>query len=112
MIFDDRPFVSYTVRPEIIKNGRAWWNEYVNQVGVHGSGTMTIRFKAYQPYGKMLSITLDDAVDDEMRLYSGAVRQSMMPDAISAEAGDYLVYNPGTENISPIITLEGSAPNG
>lgn len=102
LIFDERPFVIYdaTVCSKIegtLYNGK--------------DATLTIKLKAYCPFGRMAYKELDGADTDGATLYTGIVSKEQMPDA-PAGAGDFLMYNPGTEMADTIITLAGSAPNG
>lgn len=115
LIFDDRPFVYYDVCPWKKPEGKIYPMGNSNEGSVDSTlwgGTLTLFFKAYDPFGKMLYKSYDDYDFDGAGISSGILETSQMPPSIEAITGDYLVYNPGTETANTIIRIAGSAPNG
>ena len=112
LIFDDRPFVKYHVRP----TKRIELRSYVHSGNVRGndlySGTFTIVFTAYDPLGEMMYRFYDGVDQDGAGNYCGILDKSEMPAAPSAESRDFIMYNCGTEQANTIIRIAGTAPNG
>ena len=112
LIFDDRPYVYYLVRPSKAPTG----NRYVGHCACTSpdelvySGTLTLEFTAYDPFGYMNFNTVGDW-DEEAVQATGILTDAMMPENTTA-LGNHLIYNPGTEACPLRITLAGSAPNG
>ena len=115
LIFDNRPFVYYDVFPWKKPEGKIYPTGNTNESSVDTtlwSGTMTLFFKAYEPFGKMLYKAYDQYDLEGAGIGTGIVAQTDMPPAIQPSVGDYLVYNPGTETANTVIRIAGSAPNG
>ena len=112
LIFDERPFVYYIVRPMLPSSAQVWWRDAYCKGQKRGSGKITLNFKAYEPFGYMSYNSIDDVDVDGAELRCGVIETDMMPPAIQSVAGDYLVYNPGSETVYPTIRIAGSAPNG
>lgn len=111
LIFDDRPFCYYDVRPTKVVTGK----EYSGTNACHAdrlySGTFTVTFTAYQPYGRMLLVAYDD---DDMGAsdYSGILQEDLMPDSPTTSSRNFLLYNPGTMPCDLVIEIAGTAANG
>lgn len=114
LVFDNRPFVYYEVRPSKPPKGNLYpTTEYCNSTGVTlWSGTLTLYFKGYEPHGKMSYIFYEETDVDNAKDHCGILPRSKMPSQISPQAGSYLVYNPGTEKTNTVIRIAGHAPNG
>lgn len=99
LIFDDRPYARYTVRP----NKAPDIKDYTQFVGTERvfSGTMTIYFAAYYPFADLIE-TMSDNASPEALADLDLLPSSMMP------SGGTLIYNPGTELGQSIITTSGS----
>ena len=114
-MFDDRPFVYYTVRPAKVVEGKAYATARPclgNKQDVLYSGTFTITFSAHDPFGKMAYVSYDEYDTDGAERRCGIVSKTEMPPAVSASTGTHLVYNPGTEITDTVIRISGSAPKG
>lgn len=111
LIFDDRPDVFYMVRVADIIKGDSYTHHDMTGANVH-SATFTLKFKAYDPFGHMSITTYRDGLLGPAVEYSGIIEASKMPAPLSPVAGDYLVYNPGTEMANTVIRIAGNAPNG
>ena len=111
LVFDNRPFCYYDVRPTKVVTGK----EYAGTNACHAdrlySGTFTVTFTAYRPYGKMMLTAYDD---DDMgaKDYCGIMHEDDMPDSPTASSRNFLLYNPGTEPCDLIIEIAGTATNG
>lgn len=111
LIFDDRPFVYYTVSPMKVPTGKVFASQQDGEIEKMYSGTVTLYFKAFEPFGCMAYKTIGEYDTDGAAKRSGMIREEMMP-KLSAQAGTYLVYNPGTIACDTIIRIGGSAENG
>lgn len=113
LVFDDRPFVYYTVRLAKVVEGKIYTTGHEHKWGSETlySGTITITFNAYDPFGKMTYISYD-GYDEGIMSRSGIIPTDEMPPAIQPSVGNYLVYNPGTEMTDTVIKIAGTAPNG
>ena len=113
LILDDRPFVRYSpTRISKIVTGKFYPCTTAVSQEMGYSGTMTIQFKCYSAYGEMDKISYDGYDEDGASRYCGILEKSMTPQTLAPSAGDYLIYNPGTQTCDTVITIAGSAPNG
>ena len=76
------------------------------------SGTVTVYFKAYEPFGKMRYMSYDSYDVDGAAMHCGIIATNEMPPSITPTTGSFLVYNPGTQYADVIIRVGGEAPNG
>lgn len=106
LIFDDRPYARYTVRP----NKAPDIKDYTQFVGTERvfSGTMTIYFAAYYPFADLIETTSDNASPEALADLD-LLPSSMMPTIIQPIRSNVLIYNPGTETGNSIIRFSGSA---
>lgn len=103
LIFDDRPYVAYKVRPSkepVVKDypARAYDNSY-------RSGTLSVKLKCFTPTGRLIYTTSDSApssASNEVDL----LPSSVMP--VYNKTTTALVYNPGTEYGHSVLTLSGA----
>lgn len=92
LVFDDRPYVRYTVSPYEKVSIQNYKEDRGN--GVLYQGQMTIHLKAYDPLGKLIvSGEHLDAISDETFLLS----EEQKVDEISPSENTFLLYNAGTE---------------
>lgn len=112
LVFDERPFVYYIVRPLLPSSAQVWWHELQHRLNPLGGGKITLNFKAYEPFGYMTYDRYEDLDVDGAEARCGILEASMMPSVIQPNAGEYLVYNPGSETSYPTLRIAGSAPNG
>lgn len=115
LIFDDRPFVYYNVYPSQKPTGKLYpssdsCNSY-NKDKLW-SGTLTLYFKAFEPFGYMNYTSYEGYDIDGASMYCGIIESHEMPPKIEPSVGDYLVYNPGTEVADTVIRISGTAPEG
>lgn len=107
LIFDDRPFVAYHVRPTNVVTGAL----YAVPDGRY-SGTFTITFSAFeQPYGLMLYSSYEDVDIEGAEQYSGILKESELPDAPTTSSRDFLFYNCGTQTCGTVLEIGGSGTN-
>ena len=91
--------------------GRSWTHVSLTGETVY-SGTFTVSFDAFEPFGFLKYKSYDTTDTDGASAYCGILPQSMMPAAPTTSSRQFQVYNCGTEDADTIITLAGSAPNG
>lgn len=112
LIFDDRPEVYYMVSPSSIVVTEI----YPEHEDCHGedvySGTLTIHFKAYEPFGCLDHATYADGEEDGAVKHCGILPESMTPMPYMTLARDslgmdILCYNPGTEMTDTILRIGG-----
>ena len=104
LIFDDMPFVYWNVHPGKIPVG----NWYLDNAESH-SGTVTITFNAYDPFGYLTrkyntQTTPDDGAED----YCYLIDINEMPSEPTTSSRSFEVYNPGTEECGLSIDISGS----
>lgn len=106
LIFDERPFVYYNVRPANVVPGKI----YPDGDGTY-SGVFTITFEAADPFGYLTRKFNDGTENDNATDYCGILDEDDMPDAPTVSDRSFDVYNPGTEACGLIIATEGSCDN-
>ena len=115
LIFGDRPYVYYMVRPSAPSKGQVWAQQSLLMLDMTASGKCTITFEACMPFGILDRNYIEDSqynVSRGMVQRTGLQMKSRMPADPPHVAGDFLVYNPGTEFANPVLKFYGSAPNG
>ena len=128
LIFDDRDYVYYNVIP----NARVEFEDYrgMSCNGLRYSGVMTIRLKAYCPFGKLIESSLVNNVpmlginayvdisevgtrtmagDNETIILMAYQMPSMNYDPTGTS---FYIYNPGTEATPLRIRIAGAAESG
>lgn len=110
LVFDDRPYVVYKVRP----SKKIDFKDYLqNEFGEElYSGTFSIQFSAYDPFGELKYTTLNEIDTMRFEAETGAIYSNQMPDAVSTEDSDFLIYNPGTEIGHSTIRFAGTTGSG
>lgn len=105
LIFDNRPYASYKVRP----SKKIEFKDYLQRVNDKDlySGTFTIVFSAHYPFASLLYQTSDET-DDKCIAEAPLLPSSMMPAAVKVNDTDFLIYNPGTEIGHSVIRFSGS----
>ena len=103
LVFDERPFVYYNVRPGNIVPGQLYCDNDKY------SGTMTITFMAIDPFGYLTRKSNAGTEDDNASDYCPIISSSDMPPAPTTSSRSFIVYNPGTESCGMTIRLSGTA---
>lgn len=105
LIFDEMPFVYWNVRPGKIPVG----NWCLDNNEKH-SGTVTITFNAYDPFGYLTrkSNTMTPS-PDHAEDYCNMIDTADMPAAPTTSSTYFDIYNPGTEDCGMSIELAGTA---
>ena len=107
LIFDDMPFVYWNVHPGKIPVGN--WYLDTNE---SYSGTVTITFNTYEPFGYLTRKSNSaSSPDDHAEDYCNIISSDDMPDAPSTSSRDFYIYNPGTEECGMTIEVAGSTSN-
>ena len=102
LVFDDKPFVWWDVRPGAIVSG-----ELYNDHDLY-SGTFEIPFVAHKPFGYLTRKSNGAGDDDGAEDYCGLIATSLMPAAPTTSARNFMVYNPGTEAVGMTIRVSGT----
>lgn len=76
------------------------------------SGTFTITFRCYDPFGKLFTNSFDIACEPELIVATGILPTTMMPPAPQLNDTAFLVYNCGTERSPLRIRLAGDVGDG
>lgn len=106
LIFDDRPYARYYVRPTKQVAFKNYGIDYGSR-RVY-SGTFTITLKAFWPFAELINTTSDAApveAFNEVDLLSS----DEMPGVDAKSVSSLLVYNPGTELGQSYIEFMGTA---
>lgn len=107
LIFDDMPFVYWNVRPGKIPVG----NWYLDNGETH-SGTVTIVFNAYEPFGYLIrKSNTPSSPDDGAKDYCSLINDDEMPPLPTTSSTSFDIYNPGTETCGLSIRIQGSTEN-
>lgn len=103
LIFDDRPYAKYTVRPSKAPAIK----DYPQFVGAESrySGTITLYFAAHYPFAELTETDYNTA-SMEARIDLDLLPTAMM-NAQGVVGSTTLIYNPGTELGHSIIRLAG-----
>lgn len=104
LVFDDRPFVYYDVRPDKVVPGKIY-----NDINDTHSGTFTVTFVATEPFGYLTRKYNTGSETDDADDYCALIAQGLMPDAPTTSSRTFYVYNPGTEPCGLIIRIAGTA---
>ena len=107
LVFDDMPFVYWNVRPGKIPVG----NWYLD-TGESHSGTVTITFTAYEPFGYLTRKSNGHyEIDDGANAYCNLISIDDMPADPTTSSTAFDIYNPGTEECGLTIDLAGTTSN-
>lgn len=107
LFFDDMPFVYWNVRPGKIPVGQ--WLLDTNE---SHSGTVTITFNAYEPFGYLTRKSNRGEYDnDGAKDYCSLISSDHMPDAPEITDTHFDIYNPGTEECGLSIEISGTTEN-
>lgn len=111
LIFDERPFVYYNVRPTKVVTGEIY--AVLTKHGEVYSGTFTITFAAYEPYGFLMPCTLTDEAEMQgAGMITGLLPSAEMPAAPTTQnASSFLLYNGGTQTCDTVIQIGGTGTN-
>lgn len=107
LIFDDMPFVYWKVRPGKVPVG----NWYLD-TGESHSGTVTITFNAYEPFGYLTRKANGHyEADDNAEAYCHLISVDDMPPEPTTSDTAFDIYNPGTEECGLSIDISGTTSN-
>lgn len=109
LIFDDMPFVKWKVRPGNIVTGKLYNDHDDTTMANVYSGTFTISFLAYNPFGYLTRKYNTSSNHDNANDYCNLLPQSEMPAAPTTSSYSFEVYNPGTEECGLRIKIGGTA---
>lgn len=104
LVFDDKPFMFYNVRPSDIVPGKIYLDTNESY-----SGTFTIKFMAEEPFGYLNRKS--GITDDHAEEYCGIIATANMPADPTTSSTSFDVYNPGTEACGLNLKLAGSCSN-
>lgn len=108
LVFDDRPYATYFVRP----TKKIEFKDYLQRDGVTNadrySGTFTIVLSAYDPFASLSVLTSDSMSSSRALAETGLLPSSYTPPAPNPSSlTNFLMYNPGTEYGHTIIRFSG-----
>ena len=106
LVFDEIPFVYWNVHPGKIPVGE--W--YLDNNESH-SGTVTITFNAYEPFGYLTRKSNRDIPPDNANDYCNLIDMHDMPADPTVSSTSFEIYNPGTENCGLTIEIAGTTSN-
>lgn len=107
LFFDDMPFVYWDVRP-----GRIPIGEWYLDTNESHSGTVTITFEAYNPFGYLIRTSNSpSSPDDGAEDYCSIISSDEMPALPTTSSTTFNIYNPGTECCGLSIEVSGSTSN-
>ena len=104
LIFDDMPFMYWHVHPGKVPVG----NWYLDSNESH-SGTVTITFNAYEPFGYMIRKSNPQKVMDNAEDYCNIISSDDMPADPTTTSTEFDIYNPGTEECGMDIEISGES---
>lgn len=110
LIFDNRPYAVYHVHPTKIVEGTSY-NVMPDGINSVMSGTFTITFSAYDPYGyltKKYYLNLDDSGAAQV---CGILEKGQMPSPPDATTRSFTMYNCGTKTCDTLISIGGTGTN-
>lgn len=114
LVFDDRPYVSYFVRPTKASK----FKDYKETIDGYYSGTFTVTLTAFDPYGTLTVTTLGTATGSAYKDFILAetyapYRSDDVNSTYSSIASNLSVFNPGTEVSDTVLQIRcntGSQP--
>lgn len=112
LIFDDRPFVYYNVRPTKTVTGKLYISRHDGVSTDTYSGTFTVTFTAYEPFGYQKYKYYTGLDEDGASRYCGMLEENEMPPQPETTDTEFLLYNCGTEPCHTKITIAGEADDG
>lgn len=112
LIFDDRPYVKYKVRPSKVTTGKIYLQQEGYKYRKYYNGTLTITFVAHDPLGHLIQTTDEDVTDFDQYNDCNLLRSDMMPSKPAVTDRNFMIYNPGTLQCGVTFVLAGTAPNG
>ena len=108
LIFDDRKYASYHVRPTKKIEFKDYLQRDPNDGSELYSGTFTITFSAYDPFATLNMEYATQGVSKRALAETGLIEAKYMPSKPNATSLTYfLMYNPGTEYAHTIIRFAG-----
>lgn len=109
LILDDMPFVVWKVRPQKLVTGKLYNDNKDGTMENVYSGTFTIPFVAYDPFGYLTRKYNTGSENDNANDYCDLLPQNQMPAAPTTTDRSFSVYNPGTEKCGLRIMVGGTA---
>lgn len=108
LIFDDRKYASYHVRP----TRKIEFKDYLQRDGISDtnlySGTFTITFSAYDPFASLNVEHAGRSISARAIAETGLLEEKYTPAAPTPSSTSFVMYNPGTEYGHTIIRFAGS----
>lgn len=107
LIFDETPWKYYDVKLTSALTGEQYYHNEPGGERMY-SGTFTVTFTAYEPFGKVMYTSYEEEDTDGVTKYCGMLKTSEMPDAPSVDSKSFLMYNCGTETAPTVLTIGGT----
>lgn len=112
LIFDDRPYVKYYVRPSKLASGKMYEQDTMYRFGSKFNGTFTATFQAEDPVGYLTELTDEDILNTQTENVCNLIRANMMPAKPTVAARSFNIYNQGTLPCGITFSFAGRAPSG
>lgn len=116
LVFDDREYVQYHVRPSKVVSGKIYRQNEGYQYEDYYNGTFTVTFEAVDPYGYLTKLTDNTMLDTQQDNVCNLIRADMMPTVptpgTTRSMAQFKIYNQGTQPCGITFKIGGSAPNG
>ena len=107
LIFDDKPWKYYDVYITKKPSGKQY-SQHEHGMEPLYSGTFSITFTAYEPFGKLEYSSYDTVDTDGVTRYCGMLEKSKLPAAPELSDRRFIFYNCGTETAPTIIRVGGT----
>lgn len=111
LVFDERPFAVYHVRPTRVVPGKRYRTDTLMDAPKY-SGTFTVTFSAYEPFGMLKEKYYTDYDLDGASQCCGILEKDDMPPAPTTSGTGFLMYNCGTEECAMLLEIGGTAASG
>ena len=112
LVFDDREYVKYKVRPAKVVTGKIYLETTDYEYGDLYDGTFSVTFEAEDPIGYLTKLTDDDLIRTDETHGCNLIPASMMPSQPAVTDRDFIIYNQGTIPCYPVIRIAGTAATG
>lgn len=107
LIFDDKPWKYYDVYVTKKLSGKQYAHHEHGMEALY-SGTFSITFTAYEPFGKLMYSTYDTIDTQGVTKYCGMLEKKKVPEAPALNDRRFIFYNCGTETAPTVIRIGGT----
>ena len=108
LVLDDMPFVYWNVTPGKTVPGKLYNDHYDGTMQPCYSGTFSVSFTAYDPFGYLMRKSNAGTEEDGAEDFCPIIPTSQMPAAPTTASTYFQVYNAGTEKCGMTIKVAGT----